>query len=354
MSHRGAPNHTRLALYETLATNILENSVNPEVAANLLLDVRFSEIPIAFAEIIFKRTLFHDEKGEETLQVRFSNIIEYVTFMAFGTTERAAIPSWFFQNYESFLASCIHKILLKYDQEYNTNVDAGRYIVEQAKRAFTTAFDLCAGAKSYLSLDCLGVSSNAHSILVICNHSRINFLNVKTATPVYSAFMEMLAERIQRETTERDVTNSNTAFGYFAGTQMWRQFAQTCIRDGDGDLYTTTRREMIWTSRLEKKVTTGYLELQRDSLESLQVLLNRKRKHCDGDDDTYEIDRPRTPTDRPEKFQDPHRDITPFKRRVLCHVKSGLNLSCGNSYNSSALEGASPAFRTFAQRLGVV
>ena len=52
MSQSGRSNYTRLSLYTRLAKSILEGTHNADEVANLLVDVRFIEIPQAFADAI--------------------------------------------------------------------------------------------------------------------------------------------------------------------------------------------------------------------------------------------------------------------------------------------------------------
>ena len=113
MSQSVLRNQTRLRLYENLATKILEGTHKVSEAANLLVDVRFSEIPQAFANAIVSAA----HHGVQcNLQDRFAHLLEYTTFVAFGTIERNAIPSWFLQNYECFLAACLHMLLVEYNR----------------------------------------------------------------------------------------------------------------------------------------------------------------------------------------------------------------------------------------------
>ena len=233
MSQSGLQNKTRLHLYENLATKILEGTHKVSEAANLLVDVRFSEIPQAFANAIVSAA-HHGVQCD--LRDRFAHLLEYTTFVAFGTIERNAIPSWFLQNYECFLAACLHMLLTKYDylikyRSYHKNPgkEGENALIAEARRAFGIAFDLCAGAKNYLSLDCLEASKGAHAVLVVCNHSRYQFLRRTRSSIVFCAFMDELAARIVDETELWDVANTQLAFGYFASTRMWQDFAQLCM-----------------------------------------------------------------------------------------------------------------------------
>lgn len=272
--------------------------------ANLLVDVRFSEIPQAFSEAIVAvatKGIIHG------LDARFSNLLEYVAFVAFGTTEREAVPSWFLQNYESFLAACIHRLLIMLSTDAQIDGHSPE-LLAKTRRAFEMVFDLTTGAKQYLSLDCLTNSSGAHAVLVVCNHSKYQFLKHESrVSPIFSEFMNSLAEKILDEEGNHDVSDVQCAFGYYSGSMMWRKFARDCIIHGD-------ENATKWISKLEDAVTRSYTALQDESAASLQVLLKKREREEDEDTDTPT--RPTTPTDCATS-SDSH-PTPPEKRRVMC------------------------------------
>ena len=100
MAQNSRSNYTRLALYTRLATSILKGTHNADEVSNLLVDVRFIEIPQAFADAIVD--VAGGEKAVDDLEARFSHLVQYVAFVAFGTTERNAIPSWFCKTTSAF------------------------------------------------------------------------------------------------------------------------------------------------------------------------------------------------------------------------------------------------------------
>ena len=315
MSQSGLRNQTRLRLYENLATSILEGTHKVSEAANLLVDVRFSEIPQAFANAIVEAV--RNGGVQCDLQDRFAHLLEYTTFVAFGTIERNAIPSWFLQNYECFLAACLHMLLIEYDrliemrcfgfQQSEQERKAAR--VAEARRAFGIAFDLCAGAKNYLSLDCLEASKGAHAVLVVCNHSRYQFLRCYRAPVAFRVFMDTLAARIVDETEDWDVANTQQAFGYFASTRTWQDFAQLCM--------------------VETKDTPHLARLQGE------VRLARKRPRPPSPE---AVERPSTPTDHPISSADACTPPLKVKRRVA----------------AASLGKPSKPFLDYAERIGVV
>jgi len=298
MAQNSRSNYTRLTLYTRLATSILRGTHNADEVSNLLVDVRFIEIPQAFADAIVD--VAGGEEVADGLEARFSHLVQYVAFVAFGTTERNAIPSWFLQNYECFLAAMVHRLLVVYTANWHIGchrVNSAAAVKVQARRAFEMALALTAGAKSYLSLDCLSKSSGAHAMLAVCNHSRYQFLSLCKPMPhMYCLFMDVLAKEILTTTDRLDITDGQTAFGYFASTRMWRTFAQNCMMGETG-----LKFESI--AKLERDVTAAL------------DATSRKRKapsSMPSPGPTDSPSRPSTPTGSP---------TTPEKRRVVCPFK---------------------------------
>ena len=313
MSQSGRSNYTRLSLYTRLAKSILEGTHNADEVANLLVDVRFIEIPQAFADAIADAA--EESVNVHGLEARFSHLVQYVAFVAFGTTERNAIPSWFLQNYECFLAAMLHRLLVLFVSKWHVGCfrgDRAAAVRNQARRAFEMAIALTAGAKSYLSLDCLTKSSGAHAVLVVCNHSRYQFLSRSNPMPhMYCLFMDVLAKEILATADERDPTNVQTAFGYFASTRMWRTFAQSCVEKAESPFKAI--------EQLERDVTAA---------SAAPDIASRKRKApspppppSPGPMDSPS--RPSTPTNSPTT---PRRAWTastpPEKRRAVCPLKA--------------------------------
>lgn len=329
----GVPNYTRLELYYEMACTILMNVQHTETVANLMVDVRFSEIPQAFAKAISAYAKGDAVGRAAGLAERFAILMEHVTFVAFGTTEREAVPSWFFQNYEGFLAACMHKLLVQYSTTFvvrsaRMDDEGRRALAREAWRAFDMAFELCAGAKNYLSLDCLVHSTKAHAVLAVCNHSRYDFLQASKASHAHVQFMDLLSLHVlfDAPAAQRDVTDVRTSFGYFAGTRMWRNFASSCAwrnlvkcaplkMAGDGE---------TWTLKLEQAVHDAYAALQSECSQSMDAMLNRKRACGDNDgDDNEEVEagtstpekRPSTPTNFATTARYAHALVTPPEKR---------------------------------------
>lgn len=300
-------NFTRLTLYTRLATSILEGTHNVEEVANLLVDVRFIEIPQAFADAIVDTSKHATVDG---LEARFAHLVQYVAFVAFGTTERNAIPSWFLQNYECFLAAMVHRLLISFTANWHVGChrfDSAKRVMAQARRGFEMALALTAGVKSYLSLDCLSKSSGAHAMLAVCNHSRYQFLSLNKPPPhIYALFMDVLAKEIlATSSSPLDVSDAQTTVGYFASTRLWRTFAQGCLK-------VDAQLEFEAIGQLEREVAAA------------SAVSSRKRKApSPGSMDSPS--RPSTPTTSSPTT--PRRawavsSTPPEKRRVICSLQT--------------------------------
>ena len=145
------------------------------------------------------------------------------------------MPSWFLQNYEYFFSELLRELLALFDR-YATLMDGKPASPPQLRRVFAMAFEMCGGARRWLSLDCLAASTGAHAVLAVCNHCAADRLDLRAPTSIHRvACMDELARRILTEDPgSRDVLNAQRAFGYYAGSERWRTFAAQCAcwRDG--------------------------------------------------------------------------------------------------------------------------
>ena len=248
-------NKTRYDTYFSHAIAILSGSADKQTSATLLLDLRFDEIPTAFVDAIFIKST--DPMND--LDITFESLLKFVLFNGFGTSDRSQIPSWFYKNLEAFLAAVQHGLLLKFETTLPARSPT------HAIRAF---FDICAGAKACLSLDCLATSSLAHAVLVIGQHAPIPFYKLSATT---CAFVNELSRQIL-DATQRDATNFETSFGYYAGSQVFRDLAKDCL------VYASTYGDIHieWIDKLEAAVAHSYKLLQVESDVALASLTQKR------------------------------------------------------------------------------
>ena len=111
---RARYNLDRLRLYEDLFDAVLEGKHSEPVAINLLIDIRWLEVPRALASCIYDASA----RGPvRPLAADFAHLASRAAEVAFGTCAHAEIPSWYLQNNECFLASCLHKLLSAFTRQ---------------------------------------------------------------------------------------------------------------------------------------------------------------------------------------------------------------------------------------------
>ena len=109
-------NTSRSELYVQVFTNVVRghdehDAEMQDAHANLLIDIRWADVARAFAFVLHREAL----RGEiRPLARTFERMAGQAASAAFGTRNHEKIPSWFFQNFECFLASTLHKLLLHF------------------------------------------------------------------------------------------------------------------------------------------------------------------------------------------------------------------------------------------------
>lgn len=209
----------RLGLYQDLFDAVLEGKHNEGVAVNLLIDIRWMEVARALANVLCEASL----RGPiRPLAADVCHLFTRAAVSAFGTSVHAEIPSWFLQNNESFLASCLHKLLAAFTQKTTAPL--------QMHRAFAALIDVADGLKPFLGLSHLALSTGAHALMSTAAHARYDFLTTMhaNASAATLCFAELLAERILEESKD-DEREAESPLLYFARSERWQVFAAACI-----------------------------------------------------------------------------------------------------------------------------
>jgi len=284
-------NEVRFEVYHTLARAFFFQTHHPVRTATMMLDVRFPEVPRAFASALVAAAGRHPNQVPSVptgnaIALAFEEVLVRTTQQAFGTSERDAVPSWFLQNYEYFFSELLRELLALFDR-YATLRDGKPASPPQLRSVFAMAFEMCAGARCWLSLDCLAASTGAHAVLAVCNHCAVDRLDLRAPASIHRvALMDELARRILAEDpAPRDVLNAQRAFGYYAGSERWRTFAAQCACWRDGS-------QTGWVDALEHEVTCAYAELQERSQAALKTMLKRKRAWAPGPEPEPELEPP--------------------------------------------------------------
>jgi len=214
--HRADYNVIRLAAYNTLFNDFLESSHDESIAINLLTDVRWAEIPRAFVMTLTRACAAGPVRP---LAADFEHVLTQSAKAAFGTTEHACLPSWFLQNWEGFLASCTHKLLIYYARR-----PAVRDIMW---RAFDALLEVAEGARRFVGLQT--VRSGAHALLAACHHCQVDFLSDESllVSAPHLAFVEILAAKILRD-PGCSMDDRHNSLSFFAKSAKWQKLSRAC------------------------------------------------------------------------------------------------------------------------------
>ena len=210
----------RLALYHDLFDAILAGTHNEGVAVNLLIDIRWMEVARALTNTLHKASL----RGPiRPLAADICHLFSKAAVSAGGTSAHAELPSWFLQNNESFLCSCLHKLLVTFTQQMTT-------APLQMQIAFAALIDIADGLKPFLGLPHLALSTGAHALMSVAANSRYDFLTTMHANKSAATlcFAELLAEHILEE-SKGDEHKADSPLLYFAQSKRWQIFAAACI-----------------------------------------------------------------------------------------------------------------------------
>ena len=215
--------------------------------AQMMHDMQWPEVAAAFSAAIYQTA-----KGgalRPDLQAEFANLVAYVAFLAFGSTERRVAQPWFLKNWDQFLVECINGLVDEHDQNRAVGEDDAQR-ERTLRRAFEGVLALAGGAKRFMSLDRLADSSAVHALLVAAGHCGCSFLwrgladageraealpsrcrlaAQRPLTMAHAVLMGTIASAVLA-TDDRDATTWSRAFGHYAGATRWRDFAKRCAR----------------------------------------------------------------------------------------------------------------------------
>ena len=236
-------NLVRFNAYRRCATEFVNGDVyDMHELANMLHDLRWAEVPRAFSVALYNAA----RKGplRRGLELEFKQLLAYVTFLAFGSTEREVVQPWFLKNWDDFFVSCVDGILCL----NNRSDDVVKRRETIIRRTVGGVLTLIEGARRYMSLDRLAESSAVHALLVAAGHARGSFLwhgyvhiggdqsdvpdmhtkgALRSMTLAHLFVMDVIAEAILA-TGDTEVVSWERAFGHYAGSLRWRAFAQRC------------------------------------------------------------------------------------------------------------------------------
>lgn len=219
-------NAERLGIYADVFTRLIrgwdDNDAETEsVMVNMLVDTRWPEVSKAFVDCLGREGV----AGEIRPLVRdVERLVDRAATTAFGTSDHAAIPSWFLQNHECFLVTSLHRLLVEYyvwDSWENPVVH----------RSFRALLDVAEGLRRFLGLRYLAESTGAHALMSAVANAKCDMLKW-AAAPVRCPerhFANLLAERILADPNR--ALEVQSAFCFFARSERWRAFAKACAED---------------------------------------------------------------------------------------------------------------------------
>ena len=266
-------NLVRFNAYRRCATAFVNGAVyDMHELANMLHDLRWAEVPRAFSVALYEAA----RKGplRPGLRFEFKQLIAYLTFLAFGSTEREVVQPWFLKNWDDFFVSCVDGILRLNNRPDNVILRREEIL----RRAFGGVLTLVEGARRYMSLDRLTESSAVHALLVAAGHSRGSFLwhgyvqfggDESVAQEAHSGeadrpltlahliLMDVIAEAILA-TGDTEVVTWERAFGHYAGSVKWRAYAQRCKMYCPGDLDKVQAQTVLLEHQVQEAFRRAY------------------------------------------------------------------------------------------------
>ena len=209
-------NVSRLAAYVVFFEDLFLGQHDEFIAVNLLTDVGWAEVAKGFVCSLTRRCAAGPLRP---LADDVGALVRQCAHGAFGTDAHDRLPSWFLQNYETFLASSTHKLLRHYTRKAAPTV--------VMKRAFGALLEMAEGMRDFVGLQT--VRSGAHALLMACHHSRMNLLAMESSSicAPHLAFVELLAAAILRE-PERSVRDRHNSLSFFAKSARWQQLSRAC------------------------------------------------------------------------------------------------------------------------------
>ena len=218
-------NAERLGIYADVFARLIrgwdaDDAEAESVMVNMLVDTRWPEVSKAFVDRLGRA----GAAGEiRPLARDVERLVGRAATTAFGTSDHAAIPSWFLQNYESFLVSSLHRLFVEFSFMGPDNV--------AMHRSFKALFDVAEGLRRFLGLRYLAESTGAHALMSAVANAQCDMLKW-AADPVRCPelhFVNMLAGRIL--TDPNHTLEVQSAFCFFARSERWRAFAKACAED---------------------------------------------------------------------------------------------------------------------------
>lgn len=290
-SARFTPNGARFEAVLRAAEDFLGGGAcRTQVLLTTLQDGCWHEVPAAFAVAIFRACAVSMPRA--SLAAEFSKIVDLVVLSACGSLRHDAIHSWVLSNWNVFVRGLVEVLLEMLESDELTLQPARE---ARARRAFRVTIDLAGAVRKYMALDALKSSNGVHALLAVCDNdsgsgsllqsgyyweheNHISLMSDKQRLKVKASayapmcyahviFMEEVAAAIDRaEPGLNDINTWKTAFGFFASSTLWRQFARRC------KVYARCKNRQMLKAKIAMRIPP---------LEATNALLKRIEGACD-------------------------------------------------------------------------
>lgn len=288
---RFTPNSARFEAVLRAAEDFLGGGAcRTQVLLTTLQDGCWHEVPGAFAVAIFRACAVSTPRA--SLGAEFSKIVDLVVLSACGSLRHDAIHSWVLSNWNVFVRGLVEVLLEMLDSDELTLQPARE---ARARRAFRVTIELAGAVRKYMALDALKSSNGVHALLAVCDNdsgsgsllqsgyyweheTQISLMSdkqrLKLKASAYAPmcyahviFMEEVAAAIERaEPGLNDINTWKTAFGFFASSTLWRQFARRCR------VYARCKNRQMLKAKIAMRISP---------LEATNALLKRIEGACD-------------------------------------------------------------------------
>lgn len=209
---------------------------------NLLIDIRWEEVPMAFGDAICK-VVKEGVDVRRSLSAEFRCLVVLTVGNAFGSCRRDTASPWFHTNWDIFYARLTQTLITNHDTAGLTHNP------QPFKKSFDVMMQLVEGSMIYHTMGYLPYSTPIHALLVAnershATHMRNGFVEMggkpknpeehhhKPLRAPHRLLLECVAQCILSE-HDRDVDTWERAFGFYAGSGSWRALAWRCRRKAD-------------------------------------------------------------------------------------------------------------------------
>ena len=234
-----AHNESRFKSYKAFFKEFIEgDAYDPNQGAHMLHDVRWDEVPRGLAAALYnaaRRGPIRSNIGKS-----FNGLISLSVYYAFADLDRSTVQPWILQNWDFFFVAVLDGLLLL--NQKNTLL---RQKVISFRRSIDALLEMIEASKKYMSLDSAAESTGLHAIMAATVSTRGSFIKNGLAqingdciqyedpssrrdlTLAHVIAVDMIADGILKE-PNRDITTWKHAFGFYVGSNAWRELSARC------------------------------------------------------------------------------------------------------------------------------